>query len=101
MDNRYFRVRSLHNGGIYMLTKKKLDAEIGSWEMAPEEVVENKVVKQVFAEPEEIMLNDVEEEGVLSPSDLSYVELKSLAKKMNITYKGNLGKEALIALIEG
>jgi hypothetical protein len=113
-EKEYFTVRNLNNGGIYRIGKRKLDKEIGEWELIdgtdgaalPEVSQESEV--SVLKKIEEFMNTDVDlgdleesEPEIMESVDLeslSYPALKDLCKAKGIEVKGNPKKENLIAM---
>lgn len=78
-----FKVRNIHNGGIYIIGEIKLKSEPLDWELAlpDEEEVQPEVVIEVN-------------------EDASYKEVKEILKERGVDFKGNASKQELMKLLE-
>jgi hypothetical protein len=83
LGEKIVKVVNVKNGGVYLISERKLLKEPGEWESYTEPVLEEDV--------------DTEED----PDDnISYGELKAILTAQGIEFKGNASKKELLELLD-
>lgn len=80
------RVRNKKTGRIYSMYRHHYEAQMNEFELV--ELIDEKEVSEV--------VEDIKEDI----KDLSYAEMKEVAKRLGIEFKGNISKKGLAKLLK-